>query len=141
MNRYSQMLMAVLVSCWVSGQIKGLEQRLKRLEKHHGTTFSANSSAVDASYSDPEEAAIQCFTENGTPQFIQPGLGGPVPSMQHSAKSHGRCDNQQKGPPSSSQAGRHCRSADSTSTIDLIERLRKRSQEVLNYLQESQASA
>ena len=145
MNRSPQMLMAVLMCCWVSGQIKGLEQRLKRLEKHHGAKFSADSCAVDASYSDlkrdPGEAAIQYSTDDATSQSIQPEFGCPVPSMQHPAKSHGRCDIKPEGPPSSSQAGRHCTSAHSTSTTDLIGRLQKRSQEVLQYLQESQASA
>ncbi|CAK0749347.1 hypothetical protein CVIRNUC_001903 [Coccomyxa viridis] len=69
----AELLGAHVTSCnW----IKGLEQRLKRLEKHHGTTFSANSSAVDASYSDPEEAAIQCLTENGKPGFCLSTIRG-----------------------------------------------------------------
>ena len=129
----------------MSGQIKGLAQRLKRLEKHHGITFSADSSAVDASYPDlrrdPEKSSIQCSTKIAVSQCIQPELGGPVPSMQHPAKAHGNCEIQQEGPPSCSQMERHRTSAHSTSTMDLIERLRKRSQEVLKYLQESQASA
>ena len=137
--------MAVLMECWVSGQIKGLEQRLKRLEKHHGMITSADSSAVDASCSvlrrDPEEASIQCNTESAASQFNQPESRTPVPSMQHSVKSYGRCEGRQEGPAYSSQTGRHCTSAQFISTTDLIDRLRKRSQEVLQYLQESQTSA
>ena len=134
--------MAVPVKCWVSCQIKGLEQRLKRLEQHHGAAFSADSSAVDASLRrGPEEESFRCSAGIAASTSILPDIEGPVLFSQHPAKSHENCENQQIGPASSSHPGESCAFAHSTSTMDLIERLRKRSQEVLKYLQESQASA
>ena len=129
----------------MSGQIKGLEERLKRLEKRHGTMYAADSGAVAAPYSglrrDPDEASCQWSEEIAASLSNQPGFSEPVPSTQHPAKSHRSCGNQHKGPASSSQTGGHGTSTHSTSTMELIERLQKRSQEVLKYLHGSHAAA
>lgn len=124
-------------------QLKALEQRMSRLERHHGIALPADYPGTPAAAPhqkqlkrDPDEPTISQGAAAAGAANDQARIRGAS-----SAKGqHELCNRPVQADPQpfgqTQMAGQQC-----MSTVDLIKQLQKRNQEVLNYLQSSQKAA
>ena len=128
-----------------SCQLKALEERLRRLERHHGIENTADSGVASMTSisksqpsTDPDDGPTQHYTAAAGPRAALPSLRGALP-IQSQRKLRGRPEH--PFPTSRSQSEAAGSLANAASTMDLIRSLQRRNQEVFGYLKESQSSA